>query len=161
MKINKQFQLILAVGFFIPLIRQIANAVLLLLYSIALDIENMFLFWLLSFLTTGVSLIITPILLFALFYYIGKKPFLTFEMRPILLALLIGNIASSLIGSIIYLTIAEMTVGNILGLGGILGYIFQSILTYFVVDYLAALAGLSIGYIRQKKLALIAEPESS
>ena len=75
-------------------------------------------------------------------------------MRPILLALLIGNIVSSLFGPIIYLAIEVRTVS-------LIQIILQSMLTYFVVDFLVALAGLSMGYIKQKKLTSIAEPQTS
>ena len=155
MKISKQFEIILAVSFFIPLIRQMINAVLLRLTPRTLDMGSYYIALLINYLTLVVSLIIIPILIFALFYYIGKKPYLAFEMRTILLALLIGNIASLFVGSVIFSTIAGIPATDIIVI------ILQYILTHFVVDYLAALAGLSIGYIRQKKLTLPAEPELS
>lgn len=153
-RINKQFQLIFAVAFFIPLIRQINNALPLLLIRMSYEVGGYFLLLLFDYLFIVINAIITPILLFALFYYIGKKPYINFEMRPILLALLIGNIVSSLFGPIIYLAIEVRTVS-------LIQIILQSMLTYFVVDFLVALAGLSMGYIKQKKLTSIAEPQIS
>ena len=119
----------------------------------------MYLVSLTNYLTVVITLIITPILVFASFYYIGKKPYQAFEMRPILLVLLIGKIASSVVGAIVYLVITRPLI--VISIPTIILHISQTILTYFVVDYLAALAGLSIGYFRQKKLTLTPEPEIS
>jgi hypothetical protein len=146
MKINKQFQLIFIVAFFIPLIRQIGNAVLENFRPFIVGIENLHFVLLIDYLKIVISLIIVPILIFALFYYIGKKPYITFEMRPILLALIIGNVASLFVGSIVYTAISGITAYYI----QILVMILEFTLNYFVVDFLAALAGLSIRYIRKK-----------
>ena len=157
MKINRQFQQIFAVAFFMPLIRQIGKAVLEHFRPFAVGIENLYIALLIEYLLIVIGLMIIPAFIFALFYYIGKKPYLTFEMRPILLALLTGNIASLVVGPIVYLAISGITPYYV----QILALILESTLTYFVVDYLAALAGLSIGYVRQKKLTPVAKPEPS
>jgi len=122
------------------------------------EVEGYFVLLLFDYLTIVINLIITPILLFALFYYLGKKSYINFEMRPILLALLIGTIVSSLFGPIIYLAITGYTVRFFVIIPEI---ILQSTLSHFVVDFLVALAGLSMGYIKQKKLTSIAEPQIS
>ena len=146
LKINKQFQLIFTVAFFIPLIRQTGNAVLENFRPFIVGIENLHFVLLIEYLKIVISLIIIPILIFALFYYIGKKPYIAFEMRPILLALIIGNVASLFVGSIVYTAISGITTYYI----QILVLILELTLNYFVVDFLAALAGLSIGFIRKK-----------
>lgn len=146
MKINKQFQLIFAMAFFIPLIRQICNAILENFRPFIVGIENLYFALLIDYLKIVVSLIITPILIFALFYYIGKKPYIAFEMRSILLALLSGNVASLFFGSIVYTAISGITAYHI----QILVMVLESALNHFVIDLLVALAGLSIGYIKQK-----------
>jgi len=51
--------------------------------------------------------------------------------------------------------VMEMTVGYILLI------MLQYIVTFFVADFLAALAGLSIGHIRGKKLMVTPELELS
>ncbi len=151
MKIDKQFSRILVVAFFAPLIRQIVNAALERNIPYMVGIENLYTVLLIEDLIIVNSLVITPLLTFALFYYLGKRPYLTFQMRSILLALLIGGIASLVVGPIVYSAIGSI------GLG--IGIILQYTLPYFVVDYITALAGLSIGYIKQKKLLLLDEPE--
>jgi RsiW-degrading membrane proteinase PrsW (M82 family) len=99
---------------------------------------------------------IAPVLIFAVFYFIGKKPELKLELRPILLTLLIGFLASFFVGSIIYSAmVMEMTVDYILAI------MLHFIMTFFAADLFATLAGLSIGHNRQKKLTSITEQELS
>lgn len=156
MKNENQFLRILVVAFVTSLVTQILSAVLT-------HVRRSTVFWspvnlstLLSSIIMWVSLTIAPILIFAVFYFIGKKPTLIFELKPIMLALLIGNIASFFISSIIHMDF-EMTMSVFAILGSMLGLTFSLLPAFF----LAALAGLSIGYIRQKKSTLTAEPELS
>ena len=103
-----------------------------------------------------VGCIISPILIFAVFYLIGKKSDLNWEISSIVLALLIGNLASLFIGLIIY-SVMLFEIAN----GIILSIMLDLIVPFFVVYFLVALGGLSMGYIGQKKVTLSAEPEPS
>ena len=151
MKIEKHFMRISVIAFILALVPQISGAVLSSLYRAIVDF---LLAEFLSYFNVVVRYVITPILFFAVFYFIGKKPDFELELRPNLLALLIGNIASFFIGSIVYSsTLMGTTVGLFLAL------VLQSLLVFFVANVLAALAGLSLGHIRRKKLTLSAEPE--
>jgi len=158
MKIDKQF-LQISVAVFLPsLVRGIFAAVSSYYFSsviVPLPIDGgVQILWWYNFANSAVKLVIIPIVIFAVFYFIGKKPDTTFEPRPILLALVIGNIVSLVVASIVYsATVLDITVARILEV------LLQSALNYFVVDFLVALAGLSICHIRRKKLTLNAEPE--
>lgn len=94
--------------------------------------------------------------MFAAFYFIGKNPNLTFELKPIMLALLIGNISSLFVGSILRSAIEPSPFAS---------YFLDTLLwliAYLLPLYLlSALAGSHVGHARQPKLTLIAEPESS
>ena len=154
MNIKKQFLQISVVAFVLSLVPHILRTVIYFFVRVmALDKVGMELFTFLNYFSTLVGYAIAPVLICAVFYFIGKKPDLKLELRPILLALLIGNIASFFIGSIVYVAILAFTVDLILVI------VLQSLLTFLVADVLAALAGLSMGYIRRKKLTLSAEPE--
>ena len=96
-----------------------------------------------------------PLLIFTVFYYFGKKPNQKLELQQILLALLVGNITSLYVGSIVYYAILTEH------LGIILGSIMQATMTFFVADILAALAGLYISYTKRKKLTIVSQPELS
>lgn len=157
MENKKQFLQISVVAFVASLILQIISAVLSsLIHVVPLDMGSYQLVMLITYVNALVSYAIAPVLIFVVFYFIGKKPELTLELRPILLALLIGFLASFFVASIVYSTmIMEMTVVFILVI------MLQYIVNFFVADFLAALAGLSIGYIKRRKLTLTAEPELS
>lgn len=157
MKIKKQFLQISVAAFVASLIPQIISAVLSSFTRYApMDMGSYQLIMFITYVNALVSYAIAPVLIFAVFYFIGKKPELKLELRPILLALLIGFLASFFVGSIVYSAmVMELTLGYILAI------MLQFIVTFFAADLLAALAGLSIGYIKQKKLTPISEPELS
>ena len=96
MKIEKHFMRISVIAFILALVPQISGAVLSSLYR---EIVDFLLAEFLSYFYVVVRYVITPILFFAVFYFIGKKPDFELELRPNLLALLIGNIASFFISS--------------------------------------------------------------
>ena len=156
MKNKKQFLKIFAVAFVISLVTQILSVVILLVRpSIFLDPDYLILN-LLSVLFNLVYFTIAPILMFAVFYFIGKKPNLKFELKPIVSALFIGNIVSLFIGSILQSAIG-MAPFDFYFLGTLFGLIAYLLPIYL----LSALAGLYAGYASQSKLTLIAELESS
>ena len=158
MKITKQFLRLSGVAFVVSLIPQFIYVLLRLFTSYAFqDYIGSYLFIaFIEYFSAVIRYTIAPVLMFAVFYFIGKKPDLTLELRSIIVALLIGTIASIIVGSIAYTAVAwEPSV-----------YFFAASILHFAImflaaDFLAALAGLSIGYIRQKKLTSIAEPQTS
>ena len=158
MKINNQFLRFSGVAFVVSLIPQFIYVLLRLSVLYALeDYMGSYLFVaFIEYFSALIRYAIAPVLIFAVFYFIGKKPDLTLELRSIIVALLIGNIASIIVGSIAYTAAAwEPSV-----------YFFAASTLHFAImflaaDFLGALAGLSIGYIRQKKLMLTSEPEPS
>ena len=156
-KIKKNFLQISTAAFTASLIPQIINAVLSSFTHYApLDIGSYQLIMFITYINTLVSYAIAPVLIFAVFYFIGKKPELKLELRPILLTLLIGFLASFFVGSIIYSAmVMEMTAGYILTV------MLYFTMTFFAADLFATLAGLSIGHTRQKKLTPITEQELS
>ena len=88
------------------------------------------------------------------FYSIGKKPNLSFELKPIIFALLIGNIVSLFVSSIFYSVLeTEISVDFISN------YFVVLILTLLSVYIISALAGLSIGFIKRKNLTIKNELE--
>ncbi len=159
MKNKKQFLKIFAVAFVISLVTQILYAIILFA---RLSVPSFLIYAILTVLFNLVYFTIAPILIFAAFYFIGKNPNIAFELKPIMLALLIGNIPSLFIGSI--LCQAVESIKNIEGLLSAFYFLgtFVGLMAYLLPIYLlSALAGLSIGYIRQRKLTLVPEPESS
>jgi len=155
MKIDKHFLQISVAAFVLSLVRIILRAVFSFSVRLmVLDMGSYEVYMFLDVFLQIVSYLIFPFLIFAVFYFMGKKTDLTVELRPILLALLIGNIASIVIGSIVYPVIAlEISVGSILQV------MLAFTITYFVTDVFVALAGLFTGNNRRKKLTLSAEPE--
>ena len=157
MKDKKQFLQITAAAFVVSLVTQILRVIVYLVRnSMITDPATLEILIFLSILVMWESFTIAPILIFAVFYFIGKKPNLLFELKPIMLALLIGNIASLFVSSILH-TATDMTSN----LSHFLGILLQPMLTLLPAFFLSALAGLSIGYIRQKKLTSIAETQIS
>ena len=157
MKDKKQFLQITAAAFVVSLVTQILSVgITLVRNSMIIDFANYEILYLLSMFNMWVSFTIAPILIFTVFYFIGKKPNLLFELKPIMLALLIGNIASLFVSSILHT--ATVMVSH---LPHFLDLIQQLMLTLLPAFFLSSLAGLSIGYIRQKKLMLTSEPEPS
>ncbi len=156
LKNKKQFLQISVTAFVLSLVPQILSAVINLVERSMLIDPDYEIRPLLSFINNWMSFTIAPILIFVVFYFIGKKPNLTFELKPILLALLIGNVASLFISSVIRMAV-EMAISVFAILGSMLGLT----LILLPVFFLAALAGLSIGYIRRKKSTSIAESELS
>ena len=157
MKIKKLFLQISAAAFVASLIPQIISAVLSSFTHYApLDVGSYQLVMFITYINAVVIYAIAPVLIFAVFYFIGKKPELKLELRPILLTLLIGFLASFFVSSIIYSAmVLEMTVDYILAI------MLDFIVTFFAADLFATLAGLSIGHTRQKKLTSITEQELS
>ena len=156
MKNKKQFLKFFAVTFVISLVTQILSVIILLVRPIVfLDPDYL----ILNILAVSFNLVYfttAPILMFAAFYFIGKNPNLKFELKPIVYALFIGNIASLFIGSIIR-SVVETSPFGFYFLGTLLG-----IISYLLPIYLlSALAGVSIGYIGRQKVTAIPEPESS
>ncbi len=150
MKDKKQFLQITAVAFVVSLVTQILGVIVYLVRnSMITDPATLEILVFLSYFVMWESFTIAPILIFAVFYFIGKKPNLLFELKPIMLALLIGNIASLFVSSILH-TATDM-VSDLSHFSGIL---LQLMLTLLPAFFLSALAGLSIGYIRQKKLSI-------
>ena len=147
LKDKKQFLQISAIAFVLALFPQILRIALI----------SSFFGLLLSYVNALVIYAIAPVLIFTVFYFIGKKPNHTLELRPIMLALLIGFILSFFVGSIIYSAMWELTLTVV----NFLENLLQSIIVFFVAYFLAALAGLSIGQNKQKKLTPISEPELS
>ena len=156
MKINKQFLRISVIAFVLTLVAQILYiAIWQVIQSIHLNTDIQIIM-LLNHLSSLVIHAITPIVMFMVFYSIGKKPNLSFELKPIIFALLIGNIVSLFVSSIFYSVLeTEISVDFISDYFVLL--IFNS-LSVFV---LSALAGLSIGFIKRKNLTMKAEPEPS
>ena len=157
MKNKNLFLRILVVAFVLSLVTQILIAVITLVrYSMFSGLTDYLILTLLSLIIMWVNFTIAPVLIFAVFYFIGKKPNLIFELKTILLALLIGNIVSLFISSILRSAIGiEMSVFSI----SILMLQFTS--TLLPALFFSALAGLAIGYIRGKSLTLSAEQEPS
>ena len=158
MKINKQFLRISVAMLLLSLVRRILATVSSYYFSsviVPLPIDGgVQIFWWNNFVNSVVKVVIIPIVIFAVFYFIGKKPDTTFEPRQILLALVIGNMVAHVVGSIVYSAIVlDITVASILQV------LLESTLNYFVVDLLVALGGLSMGLIRRKKFTLNAEPD--
>ena len=157
MENKKQFLQISVIAFVVSLIPLIISAVSLsLIHGVLLDMGSSQFVMLINYVNALVSYAIAPVLIFVVFYFIGKKPELKLELRPILLALLIGFLASFFVGSIIYSALVmEMTVGYDVSI------MLYFIMTFFAAYLFAALAGLSIGHTRQKKLTSITEQELS
>lgn len=156
MEIKNQFLQISLAAFVLAVIPQILLAVLSFsTRAIFLDVSNYQFVMFISYISAVVRYVIAPFLIFAGFYFIGKKPDLILKLRPILLALLIGNIVSFFVGSIVYSVLVME------GVDSFLGMLLQSLLAYFAANFLAALAGLSISHLRRKKLTLSVEPELS
>jgi len=90
MNIKKQFLQISTAAFVASLIPQIISAVLSSsIRVVPLDMGSYQLVMLITYVNALVSYAFTPVLIFLVFYFIGKKPELKLELRPILLALLI------------------------------------------------------------------------
>ncbi len=157
LKIKKQFLQISAAAFAVSLIPQISSAFLSsIIRRVTLDMGFSQLIMLVNYVNTLVSYAFAPVLIFAFFYFIGKKSELKLELRQILLALLIGFLASFFVVSIIYSVLfMEMTVSFVLAI------MLHFIVTFLVADLFATLAGLSIGRNKQKKFASITEQELS
>jgi hypothetical protein len=159
MKNKNQFLQISLTAFVLALVPQILIAVLYrLVYEYGLIPDYYPLVTLFNYVNLLLRFTIIPVLIFAVFYFIGKKLDLNLELRPVMLALLIGNFASLIIGSIIYSVILARGTISIVNVSE---NVLISIATLLAVDFFAAFTGLSIGYIRQKKLTLTAEPELS
>ena len=154
MKDKKQFLQISLAAFIIPLLQQIFYGIYMRgieYYNDRVDLYYS------AFLAVG--FIITPVLVFAVFYLIGRKPYLTFKLRSIMSALLIGNFASVFFGPVVYSAIVwERVFVNILDPIEMMQF-FTTV--FFTTNFLVALARLSIGHIRQKKLKSIPETQIS
>jgi len=158
MKNKNQFLKIFAVAFIISLVTQILYAIILFARP---SVPSFLIYAILTYLFNLVYFTIAPILIFAAFYFVGKNPNLTFELKSIMLALLIGNIASLFIGSILRLGV-ESIMDIEWGLSAYILGTFVGLMAILLPIYLlSALAGLSIGYIRWQKLTAFPEPESS
>ena len=145
---KKHFLRIFVAAFILALVPQIVSAVLSLFQrTMIADTFSIQLATVLGYINVVVRYVVAPLLIFAVFYFMEKETDLKLELRPILLALLIGNIASFFIGSIIYSsTLMGITVDLVLGIT------LQVLVALLVANLLAALAGLSMGNIRLKKL---------
>ena len=105
MKNKNQFLQISLTAFVLALVPQILIAVLYrLVYEYGLIPDYYPLVTLFNYVNLLLRFTIIPVLIFAVFYFIGKKLDLNLELRPVMLALLIGNFASLIIGSIIYIS---------------------------------------------------------
>ena len=153
MENKKQFLQISIIAFVLSLVTQILCTIILLARP---TVTDFLIYAILNVLYNLVNFAITPILVFTGFYFVGKNPNLKFKLKPIMLALIIGNIASLLIGSILYpaMALPPSAFYFLSTFLGLIAYMLPSFL-------LSALAGLSIGYIRRKKSTLPAEPELS
>ena len=151
MENKKQFLQISIVAFVLSLVTQIFCTIILHGRPI---VTHFPIYIILNVLHNLMNFAITPVLMFTVFHFIGKKPNLTFKLKPIMSALVIGNIASLFIGSILYPAIG-LPPSAFYFLGAFLGLIAYMLPIFL----LSALAGLSVGYIRQKKSTLPAEPE--
>ena len=156
MKINKQFLRISVIAFVLTLVILILNEVIYFVIRDSLHDIDFLIIRLLNYLSISTSYTIGPILIFTVFYFVGKKTNLMFELKSILSALLIGNIVSLFVITIISSAIQnEMSISYIADYGGGLMLIFLS------VYVLSALAGLSLGYVRLKNLTMKDELEPS
>lgn len=88
-------------------------------------------------------------MIFTVFYFVSKRSDLPLELRPTVMALLVGNIISLLAGSIIY---SAMVIGS--NIEVILGFMLQFLMAFLVENSLEALAGLFVGYVIRNKLTL-------
>jgi len=156
LKINKQFLRISVIAFVLTLVTQIFSVVIFSVIRGSLRDPGILSIMLLSYLHSSISYTIGPILIFTVFYLIGKKPNLMFELKSILSALLIGNIVSLFVSAIIYS--AE---DNEISVSYIVNFTGQSMLIFLPMYVFSALASLSIGYIRLRNLTMKAEPEPS
>ena len=154
MEINKQFLRISTIAFVLTLVTQILYiAIWQVIQSIHLNTDIQIIM-LLNYLSLLVIFAIAPIVMFMVFYSIGKKPNLSFELKPIIFALLIGNIVSLFVSSIFYSVLeTEISVDFISN------YFVVLILTFLSVFVISALAGLSIGFIKRKNLTIKNELE--
>lgn len=163
MKNKNQFLKIFAVAFAISLVTQILSVIILLVRPSAFLDPDYLILNLLTFLLNLTCFTIAPILMFAAFYFIGKNPNLTFELKPIVSALFIGNIASLFIGGILRSVIELSPFGYFLDtlleiIASYLG-ILLGIIAYLLPIYLlSALTGISMGHIRRQKVTAIPEP---
>lgn len=157
MEINKQFLQISVTTFVLTLVTQILSTVLLLVNQamfMAPDVlTNFELMSLINYLTTAVSSVIAPIVLFIVFYFIGKNPNLRFELKPILSTLLIGNIVSLFVSSIIW----SVFVTEILSVDYVSRHFVILILGFLAFFVFPALAGLSIGFIKRRNLTMVTD----
>ena len=157
MKINKQFLRISVIAFVLTLVTQILTTFTYFYFvnrGILIDIDLKI--FVLNYLNVSIRYTITPILIFTVFYLIGKKPNLLFELKPILSALLIGNIVSLFVSAIIY-----SAVDNEISVSVIARFAGQLMLICLPMYVFSALAGLAIGYVRLKNLTMKAEPGPS
>ena len=145
MEINKQFLQISAIAFTTSLIPQILSNLMVILRDSTFFFPHMSLSMFLDYVDMCLGFAISPILIFAVFYYFGKKSNIVFEIRQIMFALFIGNIASFLVGSLFFtaifmqITIFYFTV-----------FLLQFIFAFFVTSFLLGLAGLYMGYTKEK-----------
>ena len=145
-KIKKQALLIFIAAFAISLIPQLLDMGLRealanlqagsLEYSLQVTIYNI------------ANLLITPVLAFVVFYFIGKQTNLSVELKWAILTLLLGNVSGYVIGAAIYEYDTGFPVGMIPFLS-LPAFAYAFVGEAFFVE----LAALAVAYIRQCKKA--------
>ena len=146
MKIKKEFLEISAITFALSLFQTVLRSLQMYFMISGSSIDRAYNFIWINYIFSFVNAVIIPLLIFAVFYFISKRSDSPLELRPTVLALLVGNIPSLVVGAIIY---SGLVIGANVEI--ILELLVQFFMAYLVENCFVALAGLFVGYVRRTK----------
>ncbi len=122
-----------------------------LLYLYSLNLSPQTVDWLLSLIEAG-RFIISPFLLFASFYLIGRNIDLASDFLSVLVPLFIGSWAGQLIGGLlIFLYISQALFGS--ASYTLLQYLWAVFYSAFSLEFFVGFTALAVAYIVKKRLA--------
>lgn len=109
-----------------------------------------------GYIVTSICFVLYPILVFTVFYFLGKRINLSYELRPILIALFVGAFAGRLVGScaeVFWLNpLRNVTFGGAL-ISALINVAYVSVFAGFFGEAFVALAGLFIANVRKNRVA--------
>jgi hypothetical protein len=112
------------------------------------------------YIVASICFVIYPILVFTVFYFLGKRINLSLELRPILIALFVGAFAGRLVGScaeVFWLNpLRNVTFG-----GALISVAYVSVFAGFFGEAFVALAGLFIANLKKNRVASEAYAQSN